>query len=118
KKDGADILDMKLDNAAAALGNMFTNLSDTDYEYCVMTMLRAVGRENGNGTGYSPVVVGGSIMFDEVNENIVIQLSLVWKALYFNFSDCMSALPSGSAEVLSKLKTKLNGLDFPMEKTG
>jgi hypothetical protein len=118
KNDKADVLDIRLDKGASALGNMFTNLKDEDYEYVVMNMLRAIERETGNGTGYSSVVVGDSIMFDDINENIIIQLSLVWKALVFNFSDVMSMLPSGSAGVLSKLKTKLNGLDSQVEKIG
>jgi hypothetical protein len=104
-----NLLDTKMDKVAKAVGDMFSQLSDVDYEYCVMNMLKAVQKENGNGTGYSPVVNNSNIMYDEVKDNLVIQLTLVWKALYFNFSECLSALPSDLAGVLSSLKEKLTG---------
>jgi len=104
-----NFLDTKVDKAAKAVGDMFGKLSDVDYEYCVMNMLKAIEKENGSGTGYSPIVSGESIMHDEINNNLVIQLTLVWKALYFNFSECLNELPSDLAGVLSRLKEKLTG---------
>lgn len=71
-----------------------STMSDADSDFVIMTCLSVVSRQVPGGTGWSPVTVGGNVMFQDMS--LPIMLQLVWRVLEDNLSSFFSALPSGS----------------------
>lgn len=86
--------------ALPALTNAIAKLSDTDADYCIFGLLKAVTRKQDQGLGWTPVSTENLIMYDDITMPIMLQLA--WKAFSFNMSGFFAALPSDFKEVVQK----------------
>lgn len=78
--------------ALPAMADAIANLSDADADYILLGLLRAVSKKQPNGIGWSPIVVGDNIMFDDMTMPQMLQIA--WQTFNHNMSGFFSALPS------------------------
>lgn len=76
-------------------------LSDSDADYVIFGLLKAVQRKQPNGLGYGPVCTDTmQLMYDDID--MPTMLKLAWKSLSFNMSGFFAALPSDLKEAALK----------------
>lgn len=90
--------------ALPALTAAIAKLSDTDADYCIFGLLKAVSRKQDQGLGWGPVCAETSIMYDDITMPIMLQLA--WKAFSFNMSGFFAALPSDLKEAAQKVSAQ------------
>ena len=91
-------------DALPALANAIASLSDTDADYVLFGLLKALSRKQDQGLGWGPVVTGTSIMYDDIT--MPTMLKLAWEALSFSMSGFFAALPSDLKEAAQKVSAQ------------
>ena len=89
-------------DALPPLANAVAKLTDSDADYVIFGLLRAVVRKQDQGLGWGPVATGEQLMYDDIT--MPLMLKLAWQSFSFNMSGFFAALPSDLKEAAQKQK--------------
>lgn len=88
--------------ALPPLANAVAKLTDSDADYVIFGLLKAVVRKQDQGLGWGPVATGEQLMYDDIT--MPLMLKLAWQSFSFNMSGFFAALPSDLKEAAQKQK--------------
>lgn len=88
--------------ALPPLANAVAKLTDSDADYVIFGLLKAVVRKQDQGLGWGPVATGEQLMYDDITMSLM--LKLAWQSFSFNMSGFFAALPSDLKEAAQKQK--------------
>lgn len=88
--------------ALPPLANAVAKLTDSDADYIIFGLLKAVVRKQDQGLGWGPVTTGEQLMYDDIT--MPLMLKLAWQSFSFNMSGFFAALPSDLKEEAQKQK--------------
>lgn len=74
-------------DAASALdkfGDALSKLSDEDADYCIFGLLSSISRKAEGGVGWTPICAEKTIMFEDINSDMVKMFTLAWNSLNHN----------------------------------
>lgn len=89
-------------DALPPLANAVAKLTDSDADYVIFGLLKAVVRKQDQGLGWGPVATGEQLMYDDIT--MPLMLKLAWQSFSFNMSGFFAALPSDLKEAAQKAK--------------
>lgn len=89
-------------DALPPLANAVAKLTDSDADYIIFGLLKAVVRKQDHGLGWGPVATGEHLMYDDIT--MPLMLKLAWQSFSFNMSGFFAALPSDLKEAAQKQK--------------
>lgn len=89
-------------DALPPLANAVAKLTDSDADYVIFGLLKAVVRKQDQGLGWGPVATGEQLMYDDIT--MPLMLKLAWQSFSFNMSGFFAALPSDLKEAAQKQK--------------
>lgn len=89
-------------DALPPLANAVAKLTDSDADYVIFGLLKAVVRKQDQGLGWGPVATGEQLMYDDIT--MPLMLKLAWQSFSFNMSGFFAALPSDLEEAAQKQK--------------
>lgn len=89
-------------DALPPLANAVAKLTDSDADYVIFGLLKAVVRKQDQGLGWGPVATGEQLMYDDIT--MPLMLKLAWQSFSFNMSGFFAALPSDLKEATQKQK--------------
>ena len=89
-------------DALPPLANAVAKLTDSDADYVIFGLLKAVVRKQDQGLGWGPVATGEQLMYDDIT--MPLMLKLAWQSFSFNMSGFFVALPSDLKEAAQKQK--------------
>lgn len=89
-------------DALPPLANAVAKLTDSDADYIIFGLLKAVVRKQDHGLGWGPVATGEQLMYDDIT--MPLMLKLAWQSFSFNMSGFFAALPSDLKEAPQKQK--------------
>lgn len=89
-------------DALPPLANAVAKLTDSDADYVIFGLLKAVVRKQDQGLGWGPVATGEQLMYDDTT--MPLMLKLAWQSFSFNMSGFFAALPSDLKEAAQKQK--------------
>jgi len=90
--------------ALVPLTGAIAKLTDEDADYCLFGLLKVVYRFQGQGLGTGPVCTGNSLMYDDIDMSVMLQLA--WKSLSYNMSGFFVGLPSALKDEVQKASAK------------
>ncbi len=91
----ADISEGEMIKVLGPITTALAKLSDEEANYVLFGLLKAVTRKQIGG-GWAKVVTGESLMFEDIDMKVMIQLSV--KSFMVNLGGFINALPSASKE--------------------
>lgn len=89
-------------DALPPLANAVAKLTDSDADYVIFGLLKAVVRKQDQGLGWGPVATGEQLMYDDIT--MPLMLKLAWQSFSFNMSGFFAVLPSDLKEAAQKQK--------------
>lgn len=89
-------------DALPPLANAVAKLTDSDADYVIFGLLKAVVRKQDQGLGWGPVATGEQLMYDDIT--MPLMLKLAWQSFSFNMSGFFADLPSDLKEAAQKQK--------------
>jgi hypothetical protein len=89
-------------DALPPLANAVAKLTDSDADYVIFGLLKAVVRKQDQGLGWGPVATGEQLMSDDIT--MPLMLKLAWQSFSFNMSGFFAALRSDLKEAAQKQK--------------
>lgn len=90
----------------SAIGDALMALKPDDADFIFNACLAVIDREIGQDAGWTPVLVGGQIAFEDVRTSLATLLQLVVPVVRSNATDFFAELPK---ELIAKLITALPG---------
>ena len=94
-------------DALPPLANAVAKLTDSDADYVIFGLLKAVVRKQDQGLGWGPVATGEQLMYDDIT--MPLMLKLAWQSFSFNMSGFFAALPSDLKEAARKASDPSDG---------
>lgn len=88
------------EQAFTSMAEAIAGLSDSDADYCIFGLLKAISRKQDKGLGWGAICVGESLQYNDITMPDMLQLA--WKSLSFNLSSFFAALPSDLQERFQK----------------
>ena len=88
--------------ALPPLASAVAKLTDSDADYAIFGLLKAVVRKQDQGLGWGPVATGEQLMYDDIT--MPLMLKLAWQSFSFTMSGFFAALPSDLKEAAQKQK--------------
>lgn len=93
-KDMQSVLQKEVAAVLPGLADALSKLKDEDADFVLFGLLSVVKQEQSNGLGWANVVVGKTLMFNDISMPDLIKLA--FKSGQHNFQDFLSAPPQAS----------------------